>query len=190
MQTGFFGEVIDVSNAQPQQEYTPLPAGWYPALCTKIDVQRKDWGMGANIKFKITEGEYANRTVRDFMVLQHKTSPEAHDFAQRKLRAWTDALGIPPALTSADPLLHKVVMINVSVSQPRNVNGKEYGPGNRIDTFAAYNGMPVTAQPQPAQVQRPAAPAAPVVQQAAPARAPSAAPAGNGARLMPWQRTS
>lgn len=215
MQTSFFGNSVDLSNKEPAGEFAPrqepVPENWYPMVLTEIDTDQKPWGVGAKVKFKVTEGEHSGREVTDYFIITHNQSAEANDIGQRRLRAWCDALGLPPNLQSADPLLYKTVYAKVRVEQGKDYQDKKTGEmrkgslQNRIDTFKAYGNVAPAAtapapqyQPQPQAYapvpQQYAAPApqpqyqqpAPAPQQYAPPSAQAAAPAQRGP--MPWEK--
>lgn len=188
-QTSFFGEAIDLTNTKASTGFEPLPAGVYPAMLIDIECVPKDWGLLGKVKFKVTEGEFAGRLIMDNLTMVHRTSQQANDIGQSRLRAWCDAAGVQPNLTSAEPLLHKTVLVKVKVEGERKgADGKTYGPQNRIETFTAYEGAaaaPVTfSAPAPAPAQRPAA--SPAATAAVPPV--QAAAAGAAAKAMPWEK--
>lgn len=175
------GTTLDLSNVQPAGEYTPLPEGVYKAICHEFSVSEKDYGVGAKVKFTIVEGKYTGRQISDHFSVIHRTSPQAQDISQRRLRAWCDALGLPPSLESGEVLLHRPVMIKLKVDQPRTVGDKTYGAQNRIETFYAADSA---TEAKSAPVLR--APAAAVQAKVA---APSPSPvAPTAAKSMPWKR--
>jgi len=183
-----FGMTLDLTNVEPakEYEYTPLPEGTYKVICHEFDVVEKPWGKGAKVKFTVIEGEYQNRRCNDFFIILH-TNTQAQDIGQRRIRAWCDALGIPPNLESAEPLLHKPVMAKIKIDPPRVVGDKEYKEQNRIETFFAADVTPAAA-PVPPKVTRPAVAKVPA---AKPAAAASAIPATANAaapKAMPWKR--
>ena len=189
MQTSFFGNTVDASNAKPAGETGPVPDGWYVAALTEIDVEQKNWGLLAKVRFKVLEGDHTGRLIFDNMTLTHNTSAQAHDIGQGRLKAWCDAIGIPANLTSADPLLGKTVLVKVKVEQGSSYQDKRTGetregkPQNRIETFKAY--APHAAGTD--MVQR-TMPAAAPQQAAPPAAAAQAAPAPGARGPMPWEK--
>ena len=192
-QTSFFGETIDLRNTAPAAEYKPLPEGWYTAIFVEGETQPKDWGVNAKVKFKITEGEYANRVIFDNLTIVHRTNQQANDISQRRLRAWCDAINIDPNINGLDPFMGRTVRMKIKIDGgSKGKDGKDYPPSNRIETFAVHDGMPAGASASPAYVPRTAAAPAPT----SPTQSPAAqtvthAAAAPGKKVMPWeQRTS
>lgn len=189
MQTGF-GFNIDLNNTAPatERDYSPLPAGWYPAVLLEFDVKpmKDNVGLSAKVMMKVTEGEFSNRQIRDWLTLVHNTSPQANDIGQSRLRAWCDAVGIPPNLSSADPLIGKTVLVKVKQETGKDWTDKDgvVRKGrleNRIETFKAYGPVPAAVPPTPVQQFTPAA------LPAATAAVPPAAASGAKPR-MPWEK--
>lgn len=182
-----FGFNLDLTNTKPAGEYEPLPAGWYPATLLEFDTKVKEWGAMANVMFKVTEGEFAGRQIRDNLTIAHATSQQANDIGQSRLRAWCDAVGVPPTLSSAEPLLGKTVLVKVKQEMGNDYNDKATGQlrkgrlQNRIETFKAYGPAPAAVPPTPVQQFTPAAPPA------ATAAVPPAAASGAKPR-MPWEK--
>lgn len=205
MQTSFFGNAVDLSNTKPAAEFAPrqepVPENWYPMMLIDIETRKESWGIGANVTFKIVEGELAGREVKDFFIFVHSGSAKANDIGQERLRAWCDALGLPPNITSADPLVHKTVYAKVRVEQGKDYQDKKTGemrqgrPQNRIDTFKAYGAAPAAPAYQPQPYAAAPAPAyQPAPQQYAPQPqhqqpvAPTAPPAAGPRGPMPWEK--
>lgn len=190
MQTSFFGNTIDVSNAPERPAFVPLEPGWYVGMCTDFEAKTSEKGLGAKVTFTISEGKYSGRKVFSYLVITHNTSQQAHDIGQRRLKDWCDALGVPTTLSDAAPLMNKNLMIKLRVDPAREFNGRTYEPSNSIESFKPWDGMPVgEGNSQPAQVVRPA----PAASTAAVAQTTSAAPAATTAaaapaKKMPWQK--
>lgn len=192
-----FGQSMNLSNVDPNAkgDFDPLPAGWYAGVAVKIDVQTKEWGLGANVEMKVTEGQYANRLAFDYLTLMHRGNQQANDIGQKKLRQWCDATGTDFVnLQSAEPFLGKLVKFRLSIqpAKPYMKDGIQH-PGkakNRIDAFASYDGAasaPAAAlvAAYSAPVQQAPAQVAPVAAARAVAQAVAAAkPAGT----MPWNK--
>lgn len=184
-----FGKTINVGSVDPTvTTYEPVESGWYVAMPVEIDAFEKAWGTGLKVQFKITEGPLKGRAIFDNCItLQHNTSAQAHDIGQRKLAQWCLATGTNPnALTSAEPFLNKVARIKVAKKAAERYRDRKTGEWkegtaqNRVDAFAAYDGMPVEEAPASAPA-RPAAPAP------TPATVPVAVAAAGPGKLMPWQ---
>lgn len=185
-----FGQSMNLSGVDPAaNDFDPLPTGWYAGVAVEIDVQQKDWGLGANVQMKVTEGQYANRLAFDFLTLMHRTSAQANDIGQKKLRQWCDATGTDYVnLQSAEPFLGKLVKFRLSVLPPKEYIDKNgvRQPGkskNRIDAFAAYDAPSSAPAPVAAPAQQAVQPAPVQVSPVVAAQA-TQRPAGT----MPWNR--
>lgn len=188
-----FGQSMNLSNVDPNAkgDFDPLPAGWYAGVAVKIDVQTKNWGLGAVVEMKVTEGQYANRLAFDYLTLMHRESQQANDIGQKKLRQWCDATGTDYVnLASAEPFLGKLVRFKLSIqpAKPYTKDGVQYQgkPSNRIDAFASYDGA--ASAPASAPVAAYSAPVQQAPAQVAPVAAAQAVAAAKPAGTMPWNK--
>lgn len=189
-QTSFFGETIDLSNVAPNPGFEPLPPGHYPVMCISAEPKRGPKGLGVKIVLTVTDGPFQGRKIFDYCIITHENA-QAQDIGQRRLREWCDALGVPPNLSDMAPLMNRTLLAKVKIDPARTAGDKTYDAQNRVESFKAYDGMPVGTVPnqQPAQVARPVSAAA----TAAVAPAPQAAPvattvAAPVAKKMPWNK--
>lgn len=185
--TMFFGTNLDLSSVKPsgeRTEFQPIPAGNYKVICTSFEVQPKDYGLGAKVKFQVLDGEYAGKVIFDHFILTHSVSAQAQQIGQSRLRAWTDALGLPPSLDSAKPLINRPVMAKIKIDKERTVGDKTYNAQNRVETFFAEDSA-TGAGSAAAPVARPAVVASPAPKAAV---ATSPATGATPAKAMPWKK--
>lgn len=149
---------FDATTVQPQDSFSPIPAGTYNARATKAEMRplKSGNGLALALTFQVMDGQYANRQVFANLNVQH-TNPDAQRIAQQQLSTLCHAVG---ALKISETTLHllcnKPVRIRVKIRQD-----PQYGDRNEISGFEAAPGlarMPssapaaVAAQPQAAAV--------------------------------------
>lgn len=152
-------------SASTMDDFSPIPAGEYPAVITESEIKATKDGQGQYLKLKIEiiEGEFQGRLI--FMNLNlWNQNPKAAEIARRELATIAAATGKVGASDSAE--FHNIPMIVKVAVEP---GSGEYGPQNRIKMYSAYqsaasapsssapNGTAQPAQPINVQTQQPPA---------------------------------
>jgi uncharacterized protein DUF669 len=113
-----------------------LPPGKYPAEIedARVVVTKNGNGQMVNLRWKIVEGEYENRTVFQSILIQH-TSADAQKFGRQKFKDVAVACGITDAITDLDVLKYKACTIHVGIEKDKN---GEYPDKNRVTRVSKY----------------------------------------------------
>lgn len=158
-------------NEQTMDDFSPIPAGEYPAVITESEIKATKSGDGQYLKLKIEiiEGEYQGRLIFTNLNLWNQ-NPKAAEIARRELATIAAATGKTGAQDSAE--FHNIPMIVKVSVEP---GSGEYGPQNRIKMYSAYG----NAAPKGNDAPKPAP--APVNQDINPA---------TGKPWKPWEKRS
>lgn len=163
--TGFNAEDVP-----PQDNFDPIPAGWYPVVITDSEMKPTKAGTGEYLQLELTvlEGDHSGRKLWDRLNLDNPNQT-AVDIAQRTLSAICHAVGNLTPNDSAE--LHDIpLMAKVSVKPAAD----GFDPRNEVKGYKAYG-------------EEAARPTAPPSTQARANRAPTPA-AGRG--TPPWKKAS
>ena len=145
---------FDASQVNPNDEYTPIPAGSYPVIITESEVRETKNGTGNYLKvtLEIQAGEYQGRKIFHNITLQNQNLT-AVGIGQRHLSQICHAVGILQVQDSAQ-LHHKPLIAVVKI---RKGDG-QYGDSNEVARYEQAQGMgavpsfqapPRQAAPQP-----------------------------------------
>jgi hypothetical protein len=145
---------FDANNVEPQEDFTPVPAGEYPVIIN--DSEMKGTSTGGQmlvLTLQIVDGQYKGRLVWDRLNLVNK-NPKAVEIAQRPLSAICRAVGIMAVQDSAQ-LHNKPMIARVTYVEAQG----QYGAKNEVKAYKAMSGTEnVTAlQTKPATKQHQAA---------------------------------
>lgn len=157
---------FNASTVQPQDSFSPIPAGDYIAQVTDSTLKptKAGTGMILNLTWTILDGQFVNRKVFDRINVQNQ-NPEAEKIGQRQLSSICHATGVMQ-LNDTNQLHGRPCKITVKIRKDDN-----YGDSNEVKAYAAAAGS------------MPAAPAA-----ATPWAQPAAAPAPAAPSAAPWAR--
>ena len=130
--------------SQTMDDFSPIPAGEYPAVITESEIKATKDGQGQYLKLKIEiiEGEFQGRLIFTNLNLWNQ-NPKAAEIARRELATIAAATGKVGASDSAE--FHNIPMIVKVAVEP---GSGEYGPQNRIKMYYAY-GQPGAKPAQP-----------------------------------------
>ena len=130
-------------------DFSPLPAGWYPAEIDTAVITDTKAGTGKYIKLCLTViGEnFANRKLFGNINIQNPNEI-CVEIGQRQLAEIGKACGLT-AITSTDDLLGKTLQVKVAVREE-----KGYEPTNEMKSWKALGEQ--VAQPAPAEPTAPA----------------------------------
>ena len=130
-------EAIETEN----QEFTPLPDGWYAAAITESAVRTgqasgKDY---LNLEFTVTSGDHTSRKVWMVYSLWHD-NPDLVGWAKEKLGKLAAAL-LMPSIEDHEELEGKQVEIKVGLNKKGDTEVKYYrASGNTPPTPESSNG--------------------------------------------------
>ena len=168
-------------SASTMDDFSPIPAGEYPAVITESEIKATKDGQGQYLKLKIEiiEGEFQGRLIFTNLNLWNQ-NPKAAEIARRELATIAAATGKVGASDSAE--FHNIPMIVKVAVEPGQ---GEYGPQNRIKMYSAY-GQPAASAPKGT-----AQPAQPITIQTKPAPEGSAdINPSTGKPWKPWEKRS
>ena len=148
---------FDANNVQPNEGFTPLPAGEYDAIIVESEMKPTKDGTGKylQLKLQILNGAYQNRTLFDRLNLVNKNDT-AVQIAKGTLSAICRAVNVLTPNDSSElhskPLSIKVAIRNDQNGNPQNeVKGyksrhTQAGP-NMIEQAFEDDGEPVVKSP-------------------------------------------
>jgi hypothetical protein len=156
---------FNAANVQPQDDFSPIPAGDYVAQVTDSSIKPTKSGSGTllNLTWTIISGQFANRKVFDRVNIQNQ-NPEAEKIGQRQLSAICHAAGVLQ-LQDSNQLHGRPCTITLKIRQDA-----QYGDSNEVKAYKAAGQTPAQA---PAFAQQSAA--APAATSSAPPWAKAAA---------------
>lgn len=153
----------------PVQDYSPVPAGWHPAMIAEAEVVDTKAGNGKLLKLKFSLiGAHEGRVLFARINLANP-NPKCVEIGQRELAALAMAAGIARPKDSAE-FVDRVVEIKVKVT---DLGGE---PSNEVCGYRAQGAGNASAAPKASRAQAPSAAVPPV----------AAAPAAT--RKRPWER--
>lgn len=183
-------------NKEQMGDFTPVPAGKYPAMIIKSQYKETKAKTGHYLQFdiKITQGEHAGRLLFERLNLDNP-NPVAVEIANKTLNTISHACGKIGVMDSDElhgiEMLLTVIKNEATETQPANNDIKFYEPaGNApiVPQQLATNTQapPAAAQPVPEQAQNTAQVGGAIAQGQTP---PAAAPAGQAAPAkLPWEK--
>lgn len=155
---------FNAANVEPQQSFTPIPAGSYIAQVVESEIKPTKNGTGQmmNLTFEVLDGQYRNRKFFGRINVVNQ-SAEAERIGQSQLSALCHATGVMQ-LQDTVQLHGKPVKIKVKV---RVDESGKYDASNEVTGYEAISGaVQVPAASQQAQA-APAASSAPWAKRAA-----------------------
>lgn len=172
-QNTFGQESFDPNSVKAQADFEVLPAGKYPVLIEKAEVQPTKAGNGHFIYLEmlITDGQAKDRKLFDRINIDNP-SEKCVEIGFRCLAALGQALGLQ-SITDSNQLVNQVVLAHVRVK----------GDQNEVRTYSAVGVQQLAGPPVAAKRAASSAAVAPVaapVAQAHVAQAPAA--------KSPWAR--
>jgi len=170
----FLGQTYAASDLpQGNNNYEPLPAGWYTANITQAELKSTAAGDGQYIKLRydITGPTHQGRVVFGNLNIKN-ASAKAEEIGRQQLGEIMRAIGLAK-VEDTDQLIGASIQVKLEVRPARTdeKTGKTYEASNDVKGFKAVNGgaAPSFAAPAPA----------------------AAAPAGSAAPAKaapPWQK--
>jgi hypothetical protein len=139
---------FDATTVQPNDSFSPIPAGSYIAQVTDSQIKPTKSGSGTilNLTWTILDGQFVNRKVFDRINIANQ-NPEAEKIGQRQLSSICHAAGVLK-LQDSNQLHGKPVKITVKIRQDA-----QYGDSNEVKAYESAGG----AAPSPAGFAAPAA---------------------------------
>jgi hypothetical protein len=131
---------FDASTVQPNDSFSPIPAGSYIAQVTDSSIKPTKSGSGTilNITWTILDGKFANRKVFDRINIANQ-NPEAEKIGQRQLSSICHAAGVLK-LQDSNQLHGKPVKITVKIRQDA-----QYGDSNEVKAYESAGAMPAAS---------------------------------------------
>lgn len=149
----FLGENF-VASQMPVSEnnFEPLPAGWYQARIAGAEVKATKAGTGQYIavRYDIIGPTHEGRVVFGNINIRNP-NPQAESIGRQQLGELMRAIGLE-SLQDSDQLIGGTASIKLSVK-----DDPQYGPSNELKGFKSMSG---SAAPAPVQGQPPSTPAA------------------------------
>lgn len=154
---------FDASGIAPTTAFDPLPDGWYAMRIIESDMATSEKaGDMLKLRLEIDEShhpELANRSVFDRLCLNHPTSSQAREIAQRTLSAICHSIG-KLQISDTEELLGQSLRVKVKAIPARTTpDGKSYDATNEVKGYKAI-GEAVEHTPSPASTTTTAKPAA------------------------------
>jgi hypothetical protein len=144
---------FDASGIAPTTAFDPLPDGWYAMRIIESDMAPSEKaGDMLKLRLEIDESahpEFANRSVFDRLCLNHPTSSQAREIAQRTLSAICHSIG-KLQISDTEELLGQSLRVKVKAMPARTdpANGKSYEASNEVKGYKALSEK-VEASPPP-----------------------------------------
>ena len=172
----FLGQTFAASDMpQGNNNYEPLPAGWYTANITQAELKTTAAGDGQYIKvrYDITGPTHQGRVVFGNLNIKN-ASAKAEEIGRQQLGEIMRAIGLAK-VQDTDQLIGASIQVKLEVRPARTdeKTGKTYEASNDVKGFKAVNGGAAPTFAASAAAPAAAAPAA----SAAPAKA-----------APPWQK--
>ena len=151
-----FSESFDINSLPEQQnDFTPLPEGWYNAVINKAEIRdtKDKTGQYVAVRYDVTGPTHQGRVVFGNINIKNK-STAAEEIGRQALGSIMRAIGLS-RVDDTDQLIGGALQIKVSI---RTQEG--YEPTNDVRGYKAIEGasMPKVAVPAPAQEDGKAAP--------------------------------
>ena len=160
----FLNEEFNVNELpQGNNNFEPLPAGWYTATISQSELKATKAGNGQYIKLRydITGPSHQGRVVFGNLNIKN-ANPKAEEIGRADLGEIMRAIGLAK-VTDTDQLIGGQIGIKLSIK-----DDAQYGASNEVKGFKSLSGS--------------AAPAAAVI----PAKTAAPAPAASAKAAPPW----
>lgn len=140
---------FDATAVQPQNDFEPLPPGWYTATITGTEQKIAKSGNGEYLQLELTIafGAYEGRKVWDRLNLWNSNTT-AVEIAQQTLSSICSAMSIR-MLKDSDQLLNQQLDIKLKVRR-----SPEYGDSNEVSAYRQKQNAIQPAPEAPATVQQ------------------------------------
>lgn len=141
------GQEFDV-NSLPVSDnnFDPLPPGWYDVNVTGAELKATKDGTGSyiNVKYSVTGPTHQGRVVFGMLNIKNK-NPKAEEIGRQQLGELMRACGLA-RVTDSDQLIGGRCAIKLAIEQQDG-----YEPRNNVKAFKAIGGSPAPAfAPAPA----------------------------------------
>ena len=135
-------DLNDEEYTSGDNDFEPLPAGWYTAKIASAEVTATKAGTGSYIKmrFDVTGPTHQGRVVFANININNP-NPTAEKIGRGQLRAMRDAMGMGE-LKDTDQLVGGDLQIKLTVKKDET-----YGDGNDVKAFKAIGGGSSTPKP-------------------------------------------
>jgi hypothetical protein len=135
------GQSFNANNAPEMPDFSPIPAGVYPAIITDSEVKPSKSGNNyLNLTVTIADGQYKNRLVWDILNLWHPTE-KVKNIAVATLGKIQKAVGVID-LQDSSQLHNKPLLVKIAVDP----GDEQYGPKNIIKGYKAIGGKDETPE--------------------------------------------
>ena len=137
--------IADFSNRAdelPEQEFQPIPDGWYQTEIKKAELKPTKDGTGEyiNVQYSVLGPAHAGRVVFGMINVRNK-NPEAETIGLRQLKELRAACGLA-VLRDTDELVGRNVEINVKTQK-----SEEYGDRNTVAKIRSAGGSSPMPKP-------------------------------------------
>lgn len=136
-------QTFDVNSLPAQQDYAPIPAGWYNASITKAEIRATKDKLGeyVAIRYDILGPQHQGRVVFGNINTKNKSS-QAEEIGRQQLGSIMRAVGLN-TLNDTDQLIGSTLQIKVGISEQAG-----YEPSNDVRGYKAIEGgaMPQAQQ--------------------------------------------
>jgi hypothetical protein len=125
---------FDLDAEEAPEQFSLIPKGKYLGVITaasKTSSSRTPGCELVNIEFKITQGEYAGRTVKRGMVVNHPTSEQAVKIGRSMLKSAFLAAGVTGS--NLLDLMNAQTTIEAFIGEQKAQDG--YEPRNEVKSF-------------------------------------------------------
>jgi hypothetical protein len=158
----FLGETFNVGDTpQSENDFQPIPAGWYNVTVTDAELKDTKAGTGNYIKvrFDVTGPSHEGRVVWTNLNIKNPT-PKAEEIGRQQLDSLMRSIGIA-TVEDTDQLIGGSCTIKVSIRR-----SEEWGDSNEVKAYKAIDG---SSPPMPKS-------------------APASEASDDGAKKAPWQK--
>lgn len=132
----FLGETFNVGDAPDiQNEFLPIPAGWYTATISAAELRDTKAGTGnyISIRFDVTGPAHEGRVVFTNLNLKNP-NPKAEEIGRAQLDSLMRAIGLS-SVEDTDQLIGGTCSIKCSIRL-----SEEWGDSNEIKAYKAIDG--------------------------------------------------
>ncbi len=147
---------FDLNAVEAQSDFSPIPAGVYPARIKDVEDKptKAGNGMYVQLTWEVIDGQYKGRLIWDRLNL-FNPNKTAVEIAQRSLKSICLATGAG-VIEETDALRDRFAQIKVKVK-----DDPHYGASNEISGYSPLDGTPQAAAqlqsaPAPQQAAKPA----------------------------------
>jgi hypothetical protein len=132
---------------ESSKNFRPMPAGWYPATISEVEIKQTRAGTGEyiSVKYIITGPTHQGRGVYGNLNIKNP-SPKAEEIGRKRLGQLMRATGLAE-VENTDQFIGKNLLIKLEERL-----SEEYGDDNEVKGFKALAGgsMPTPAASAPA----------------------------------------